>query len=148
MRAITRPTGSGASYICCLAADAHWVCRCGQIALAALPHGAGTYVTGAIKATSLPLLVSDAAHDKESWPFWLPRPDQKLFELRTTGTRVASTSPQLRGRIRDSLRRSSWTMSYAAQKRQPVRLFPMSFHASGRAGRRPTLGVTEDVLPG
>ena len=137
MRAITRPTGSGASYICCLAADAHWVCRCGQIALAALPHGAGTYVPGAIKATSLPLLVSDAAHDKESWPFWLPRPDQKLFELRTTGTRVASTSPQLRGRIRNSLRRSSRMMSCAAQERQPARLLPLSFHGSGSAEQWP-----------
>lgn len=70
-------------------------------------------VPAAIKATSLPLLVSDAAHDKGSWPFRLPRPDPKLSELRTTGTGVASTSPQLRGRIRDSLCRSSRRMSYA-----------------------------------
>ena len=40
----------------------------------------------------------------------------KLFVLRTTGTRVASTSPQLRGRIRNSLCRSSRTMSYARRK--------------------------------
>jgi hypothetical protein len=32
-------------------------------------------VLGATKAASLTLLVSDVAHDKESWPFWLPRPD-------------------------------------------------------------------------
>src|SRR4051812_27201600 len=42
LRASTRPTGSGALDNCCLAADALWVCRCGQIALAALPRGAGT----------------------------------------------------------------------------------------------------------
>uniref|UniRef100_A0A453JI42 Uncharacterized protein n=1 Tax=Aegilops tauschii subsp. strangulata TaxID=200361 RepID=A0A453JI42_AEGTS len=56
-------------------------------------------------------------------------------ELRTTGTRVASTSPQLRGRICDSLRQSSRRMSYAAQERQPARLLPLSFHESGSAGR-------------
>lgn len=148
MRASTRPTGSGASYKIYLAADALWVCCCGRIALAALPHRAGMLCAGAIKAISLLLLVLDVAHDKGSWPFRLPRPDPKLSELGTTGTGVASTSPQLRGRIRDSLRRSSRTMSYAAQQRQPARLLPVSFDASGSAGRWPTLGVTEDVLPG
>jgi hypothetical protein len=123
------------------AAAAEWRLRRCLVALA-------RYVPAAIKATSLPLLVSDAAHDKGSWPFRLPRPDPKLSELRTTGTGVASTSPQLRGRIRDSLRRSSMRMSYAAQQRQSARPLPLSFHASGSAGRWPTLGVTEDVLPG
>lgn len=55
------------------------------------------YVSGAIKAASLVLLVSDVAHDKGSWPFWLPRPDpSKLSEPERVVERgVASASPQL-----------------------------------------------------
>lgn len=56
----------------CLAADAFrcvvaaiWRLRCCLVALA-------RFRVGAIKAASLTLLVSDVAHDKVSWPFWLP----------------------------------------------------------------------------
>lgn len=56
----------------CLAVDASgcvaaaiWRLRRCLVALARLR-------VGAIKVASLPLLVSDVANDKVSWPFWLP----------------------------------------------------------------------------
>jgi hypothetical protein len=44
--------------------------------------GAGMFfVSGSTNATLLPLMVLDVAHNKGSWPFWLPRPDPKYALL-------------------------------------------------------------------
>lgn len=116
LRAGTRPTGSGASYTIA----SRWT----PPGVLLWPNGAcgvaswyrHVFVHGAIRATSLPLLVSDVAHDKSSWPFWLPRTDPKYaFLVENDGV------PQLVGGY------------WPAQLRQLARRLPLPFHGSGRA---------------